>query len=115
MFERRRHRRVSPPPQASLTTPLGEVTDVSESGLGVYCKHRPGNVAVGQTLLLTIAFDGRAQNVSATVQRIDPLGPRAVELGLTLNDVPGELRLWLRGLATMEECVTVGPRVYLAA
>ena len=114
MFERRRHRRVRPP-QQTLTTPLGEVTDVSESGLGVYCKHKPANLAVGQTLMLTLAFDGQTQNLSATVQRIDPLGPRAVEVGLLLNEVTGELKAWLRQLASCDEHVTTGPRVYLAA
>ncbi|MEM1097876.1 MAG: PilZ domain-containing protein [Planctomycetota bacterium] len=112
MFERRRHRRVKP---QGLTTPWGEVTDASESGLGVYCKRKPANIGVGQTLMLTVAFDGQTQNVSATVQRIDPLGPRAVEIGLTLNDVSGELKAWLRTLGETDDFVTVGPRVYLAA
>ncbi|MEM8782617.1 MAG: PilZ domain-containing protein [Planctomycetota bacterium] len=112
MFERRRHRRVKP---TRFSTPLGEVTDVSESGLGVYCKARPANVAVGQTLMLNVAFDGLTQNVAATVQRIDPLGPRAVEVGLSLNDVTGELKVWLRRLAAGDDCATTGPRVYLAA
>ncbi|MEM1445704.1 MAG: PilZ domain-containing protein [Planctomycetota bacterium] len=112
MFERRRHRRVSP---KGFSTPLGEVTDVSESGLGVYCKSNPTKVGVGQTLMLTVAFDGQTQNVSATVQRIDPIGPRAVEVGLTLNEVSGELKAWLRQLAATDEFVTTGPRVYMAA
>ncbi|MEM7577489.1 MAG: PilZ domain-containing protein [Planctomycetota bacterium] len=112
MFERRRHRRVKP---QGLSTPFGEVTDVSESGLGVYCKTKPSNVGVGQTRMITVAFDGQTQNLSATVQRIDALGPRAVELGFTLNDVSGELKAWLRSMGTMDDCVTTGPRVYLAA
>ncbi len=111
MAERREYPRFE---SVGVTTPWGEVVDVSAGGLKVFCKRRP-EVAVGEEVTLAVAFDGQIREVSGVVQRIDPLGPRAVELGVLLKDAPAELLLWLGGGTGETGHVTTGPRVWRAA
>ncbi len=97
-----------------MSSPLGEVVNVSASGLGVYCKRRPV-VEVGHDLRLAVAFDGRIEPVLGHVKRLDPVGPRGVELGLELKDVPATLQAWIDARTAGAADSTSVARVYVAA
>ncbi len=110
-IERRAHPRVR---GVGVRSPLGEVTDVSAGGMMLFCKRRPA-VSEGETLTLAVAYDGTVRQVRGVVRRIDPVGPRGVEVGLTLDEAPVELLDWLHSAVETFPYATTGARVWRAA
>lgn len=110
-FERRRHPRVRVP---GLSTPLGDVVNASESGLAVFCKGDP-QLQPGLEMEFAVAFDGKIEQVAGIVERVEPMGPRGFEIGISFDAGTATLKQWLKQLAEGDPLATTGARVYRAA
>ena len=111
MSERREHTRFK---ALGLSTPFGEVMDVSDSGLGVF---RKGSVScsVGDEVTLFISHGSGEVELNARVARIEYVGLFRHEIGFEFVDADEETltRLWSLTDSACSEFA--GPRCYVAA
>ena len=106
----RRHRRQKLP---GLSTPFGQIMDVSESGACIYHKGRT-TVRVGQSVLPQVRHGQIELNLSARLVRIQPLGFRRLEVGVEFLDLDDNEKEGLRQLAA-EASPDFSPSVWFAA
>ncbi|MEM1109285.1 MAG: PilZ domain-containing protein [Planctomycetota bacterium] len=96
-----------------LSTPFGEVLDLSESGA---CLFRKGDcpVEVGQAVTLAIADGGIELQLQARVVRTQPLGLRRLEVGVEFIELTDQNRLQIAQLIAQGSS-DLSPRAWLAA
>jgi len=111
MGERRKHTRFK---ALGLSTPYGEVVDLSDSGIGVFRKGRV-DLSVGDTVTLHLSHEQAEVRLEAEVVRIDPVGLFRHEIGFRFVDVDeaGLTELWRLTDSACSEFV--GPRCWVAA
>ena len=78
-----------------LSTPFGEVMDLSDTGMGVFRKGKV-QVALGQTVTIQLSHEGTDVQVTARVARIDKVGLFRHEIGFQFINIDEETltRLW---------------------
>lgn len=111
MSERRKHPRLK---AFGLSTPFGEVTDISDAGLGVFRKGKI-NLALGDTVTLTLSHEGVEIELTARVARIDKVGLFRHEVGFAFVNVDEETltKVWTLTDSACSEFT--GPRCWVAA
>jgi hypothetical protein len=97
-----------------LSTPFGEVTDVSDAGLGVFRKGRL-NVAIGDTVTMRLSHEDTEVELTARVARIDKVGLFRHEIGFEFIGVDEDTltKLWTLTDSACSEFT--GPRCWIAA
>lgn len=111
MTERRKSTRYK---VKGLSTPFGEVIDVSDTGLGVF---RKGRVicAIGDTVTIYLSHESKEIELAAKVVRIDNVGLFRHDIGFQFVDIDEGTRDELRAM-TQQACNEfTGPRCYIAA
>ena len=97
-----------------LSTPYGEVIDISDSGLGVY---RKGKLAceIGDEVKLYLSHEQTEIELTARVVRIDKVGMFRHEIGFEFVGVDEETltRVWTLTDSACSEFA--GPQCYIAA
>ena len=111
MSERREHTRFK---ALGLSTPFGEVIDVSDSGVGVFRKGKV-SCSVGDMATLLISHDSTEIELNARVVRIENVGLFRHEIGFEFVDVTEETLTKLWSLADSACSEFTGPRCYVAA
>lgn len=98
---------------ANLTTPFGQVMDLSESGA---CVFRKGSLhlRIGQQIALRISDGIVTLDLTAQIIRIKPWGIRRAELGLNFLNLHAIDRQRIRDLAARAD-PHCSPRAWLAA
>lgn len=91
----RRHARYA---CANLTCTLGEVVDISDSGIRVRCKGKP-DVETGQITTLHIECNNKACTLAAKIVWTHRIGFRVYEIGIEFSNLTPELRAALEGAA----------------
>ncbi|MEO0476058.1 MAG: PilZ domain-containing protein [Planctomycetota bacterium] len=111
MSERRQHTRFK---ALGLSTPFGEVMDVSDSGIGVFRKGRV-SCSVGDEVQLYLSHGSTEIELEARVARIEYVGLFRHEIGFEFVNVNEETltRLWSLTDSACSEFT--GPRCYVAA
>jgi len=97
-----------------LSTPFGEVTDVSDSGLGVFRKGKL-ECEIGDEVKLYLSHENTEVELTAQVVRIDKVGLFRHEIGFEFIGADEETltRLWTLTDSACSEFT--GPRCYIAA
>ncbi len=111
MSDRRKHTRFR---ALGLSTPFGEVTDISDAGLGVFRKGKV-NLALGDTVTITLSHEGVEIELTARVARIDKVGLFRHEVGFVFVDVNEETLTKVWSLADSACSEFSGPRCWIAA
>jgi hypothetical protein len=111
MTERRQHTRFK---ALGLTTPYGEVMNISDSGMGVFRKGRV-SCNLGDELKLVLGHGGEEIELDVRVARVAKVGLFRHEVGFEFVNVTEETltRMWSLTDAACSEFT--GPRCYLAA
>ena len=111
MSERRQHTRFK---ALGLSTPFGEVMDISDSGIGVF---RKGKVpcSVGDEVTLYLSHDSEEIELNARVARIEYVGLFRHEIGFEFVGIDEDTltRLWSLTDSACSEFT--GPRCFVAA
>ena len=97
-----------------MTSPFGQVTNLSNTG---FCLFRKGkmDLAVGQTLRLTIEHAQIQATVDAEVARIERLGLFRHEVGLVFTSTDIQALEDIRRLVDLAQAECIGPVCHLAA
>ena len=97
-----------------LSTPFGEVTDISDAGLGVFRKGKI-DLSLGDTVTLAISHENAELEITARVARIDKVGLFRHEVGFVFVDVDEDTltRIWTLADSACSEFA--GPRCWVAA
>ena len=111
MTERRQHPRVRPRRTASC---LGEVLDLSESGMKVFRKGAQ-SLAIGDRFDAEVEHPGMTVRLTARVIRIEKLGLRRHAIGLTFVDPTPQQRDQIAALIGRARDGCIGPQLWLAA
>lgn len=111
MSDRRKQPRLK---TLGLSTPFGEVIDISDSGLGVFRKGRV-QVAVGDTVTLHLQNESIEAELTARVVRIEPAGLFRHEIGFEFIGVDEETLTKVWSLADSACCEYTCPRCWVAA
>ena len=97
-----------------LSTPFGEVIDVSDSGLGVFRKGKV-QLSVGDTVTLHLSHESTEVELTARVVRIDPVGLFRHEIGFAFIDADEETLTQIWSLTDSACSEFTGPRCWVAA
>lgn len=97
-----------------LSTPFGEVMDVSDSGIGVFRKGKL-NCQVGDEVKLYLSHDATEIELNARVVRISKVGLFRHEIGFEFVGVSEETLTQLWTLTDSACSEFTGPRCYVAA
>ena len=111
MSDRRQQPRLRTP---GLSTPYGEVMDISDNGIGVFRKGRL-NVAVGDTVSIYLSHESDELQITARVARIDKVGLFRHEIGFAFVGVDEDTLTRLWSLADSACSEFTGPRCWIAA
>ena len=95
--ERRRHGRIR---TEDITCSLGEVTDLSASGMKVLRKGR-GTISLGDQITITLKYGQFALPVDVRVRRLEKVSFRRYEVGLEFEESNPEIRNKLTHLASI--------------
>lgn len=97
-----------------LSTPFGEVIDVSDSGIGVF---RKGRVicAIGDHVTVHLSHEITDIELTAKVVRINNVGLFRHEIGFQFVGIDEGTRDQLRAMTQSACSEFTGPRCYLAA
>ena len=97
-----------------LSTPYGEVIDISDSGLGVY---RKGKLAceIGDEVKLFLSHEQTEIELTARVVRIDKVGMFRHEIGFAFVDPSEEMLTQIWALASSSSSTYTCPRCWVAA
>jgi len=97
-----------------LSTPFGEVMDISDSGLGVFRKGKL-NCSIGDEVKVVLSHADTVIEANARVARIAKVGLFRHEIGMEFVGVTEETlsRIW--SLTNMASSAYTGPRCYIAA
>lgn len=97
-----------------LSTPFGEVIDISDKGIGVF---RKGRVvcAIGDTVTIYLRHEGRDIELTAKVVRIDNVGLFRHDIGFQFVGIDEGTRDQVRAMTEQACNEFTGPRCYLAA
>lgn len=97
-----------------LSTPFGEVTDISDAGLGVFRKGKL-DLLLGDTVTIKISHEGTDLELVARVARVDKVGLFRHEIGFVFVDVDEETLTQLWAMASSACSEFTGPRCWVAA
>lgn len=97
-----------------LSTPFGQVTNISDNGLGLFRKGKM-DLQVGQTMNLRISHDQAEAEVTARVARIERLGLFRHEIGFEFIEVDVATLASIRRVTEAGCNEFVGPRCWVAA
>lgn len=111
MAERRQNTRFK---ALGLTTPFGDVLDISDSGIGLFRKGRM-QLSLGDTVTLELRHEGVEISLTAKVVRIDPAGLFRHEIGFEFVEIEEETRIKIRSLAHSACSEFASPRCWVAA
>lgn len=111
MTDRRFNRRLK---THGLSTPYGEVVDISDSGMGVFRKGKL-DLAVGDAVSIHVSHDNAEINLSARVARIDKVGLFRHEIGFAFVDISEETLTQVWALASSSASLYTCPRCFIAA
>ena len=97
-----------------LSTPFGEVINVSDSGVGVF---RKGRVicAIGDTVTVYLSHESKEIELTAKVVRIDNVGLFRHDIGFQFVGIDEGTRDELRAMTQSACNEFTGPRCYIAA
>jgi hypothetical protein len=111
MSERRQHTRFK---ALGLSTPFGEVMDVSDSGMGVFRKGKLG-CEIGDEVKLYLSHGSTEIELNARVARISKVGLFRHEIGFEFVNINEETltKIWTLTDSACSEFT--GPRCYVAA
>lgn len=111
MSDRRKQPRLK---ALGLSTPYGEVIDISDNGMGVFRKGKV-QVEVGDTVSIHLSHESIECDVQARVVRIAPVGAFRHEIGFEFIDADEQTltRLWSLTDSACSEFT--GPRCWVAA
>ncbi|XAL99191.1 PilZ domain-containing protein [Phycisphaeraceae bacterium D3-23] len=97
-----------------LTTPFGQVTNISDAGLCIFRKGKL-ELAVGQTVNLVVQHEQAEASLKGIVIRIEPLGLFRHEIGVEFTAVDVNELGGIRRLIELAHAESVSPSCYLAA
>ena len=111
MADRRTQQRT---PTFGLTTPFGQVTDISDTGLRLFRKGKM-DLSLGQTVRLDVRHGDTEVTLDAEVVRIERLGLFRHEVGLSFTAVDTAALTGIRRVVEVSQAEAPGPACYLAA
>ena len=97
-----------------LSTPYGEIIDISDSGLGVFRKGKL-DLAIGDTVSVHISHDNTEIELTASVARINKVGLFRHEIGFVFVDPSEEMLTQVWALASSSASLYTCPRCWVAA
>jgi len=97
-----------------LSTPFGEVIDISDSGLGVFRKGKV-EVNIGDNVTVHLSHENTQIEMAARVVRIDKVGLFRHEIGLEFIGVGEETLTTLWSMADAACSAYTSPRCWIAA
>ncbi|MEM9414491.1 MAG: PilZ domain-containing protein [Planctomycetota bacterium] len=111
MSDRRQHPRFT---TLALTTPYGQVTNLSDTGLCIFRKGKL-SIAQGEKLTFVIRHDQAEVTIEGEVVRIDPLGLFRHEIGIAFTTVDAKELCGIRRLIEVAHAESISPTCFLAA
>jgi c-di-GMP-binding flagellar brake protein YcgR len=111
MSERRENMRFK---ALGLSTPFGEVMDISDSGLGIFRKGKV-NCQIGDEINVVLRHEDMVIEASARVVRIDKVGMFRHEIGMEFVGINEDTLTKIWSLTDMACSAYTGPRCYIAA
>lgn len=111
MTDKRRHSRTR---VRGIQSALGQVTDLSQGGIGILKKGSLG-VEIGEMLTLRITLDHHQATAQAQVVRVDPAGLFRHLIGLEFTSVSIADQATLRHMTEMARVAGNAPRCFRAA
>lgn len=111
MPDRRRQPRFS---TLGLTSPYGQVTNLSDTGLCIFRKGKL-NLTLGQSLRLKVCHADAEAELAAEVVRIEPLGLFRHEVGVSFSVVDAAALGEIRRLIEVAHAESVSPTCFIAA
>ena len=97
-----------------LSSPFGQVTDISDTGLRIFRKGKM-DLAVGQSLRLDLRHPAAELTLEAEVMRIERLGLFRHEVGLRFTSVDSAALEAIRRVVAASQAEMPGPACFLAA
>ena len=97
-----------------LSTPFGEVIDISDSGIGVFRKGKV-EVAIGDEVTLLLSHETTELELAARVMRVDKVGMFRHEIGFEFVGATEETLTVLWAMADSACSEFSGPRCWVAA
>lgn len=97
-----------------LSTPYGEIIDISDSGLGVFRKGKL-DLGIGDTVSVHISHEASEVELTARVARIDKVGLFRHEIGFAFVDINEDTLTQIWALASSSGSAYTCPRVWVAA
>jgi len=111
MAERRQNMRFK---ALGLSTPFGEVMDISDSGIGVFRKGKL-NCSIGDEVKVVLSHQDMVIEAAARVARIDKVGLFRHEIGMEFIGITEATLTQIWSLTDMACSAFTGPRCYIAA
>ena len=97
-----------------LSTPFGEVIDISDSGLGIFRKGKI-DCAIGDEVKLYLSHENIEIEFAARVARLQKVGLFRHEVGFEFVGIDEETLTRIWALTDMACSQFTGPRCYIAA
>lgn len=111
MADRRQNQRLK---TQGLSSCLGEVIDISDTGIGVFRKGKV-EVTIGDQKTLVLSHENTEIQLSARVARIDKVGMFRHEIGFEFIDVDEQTLQDVWAMTDTACSEFTGPRCWLAA
>lgn len=111
MSDRRQHPRFT---TLALTTPYGQVTNLSDTGICIFRKGKL-SIAQGETLKIVIRHELAEATIEGEVVRVDPLGLFRHEIGIAFTAVDARELCDIRRLIALAHAESVSPTCFIAA
>jgi|GEM_PF-2551744 len=111
MWDRRQNQRIR---TRGLSTPFGEVIDISPAGLAVFRKGRM-DLELEKRVTLHLSYEGHDTELTARVVRIDPVGLFRHEIGFAFVDADEQTIQKVMAIAQYACSEFAGPQCWVAA
>ncbi|MFI4859922.1 MAG: PilZ domain-containing protein [Phycisphaerales bacterium JB063] len=111
MSEQRKNKRYS---TFGLTTPYGQITNISDTGLCIFRKGKQ-ELGFGEMLRLVVQHEQAEVVLEGVVIRVQEIGMFRHEIGIEFTEVDAEKLAEIRLLIELGQAESVSPSCFLAA